>query len=326
MPAKNAAATVGRAVRSVLRSRAVQFELVIVDHDSSDGTSELIAGFKDKRLCVVRQVGGGLADALNVGLSRCRAPLLARMDADDIMHPDRLAADVAALSDPSLALVACRVKVLPPAPGATASRGLQSYVAWQNACLSPADHAREMWIEQPVCHPATTFRTQLVLDAGGYRQGKGLPEDYDLYLRLHCAGARMQKRTAVHHGWREHAGTAKRWTRDELCAVKIEPLCRRFDLSRRAVVILGAGKEGRRMGRALARAGCPPAAFVDVDPRKIGRVRQGVMVEPASGLLSWRLRGAFAFAAVGTSGARPVVRQTLCQAGFEEGVDFVAVC
>src|SRR4051812_44204407 len=126
MPVRNAAATVAVALRSVLRSRGVDFDVVVVDHGSSDDTRRIV-----ERIGGATVVDGSgavdVAAALTLGLASCSAPLVARMDGDDVMHPDRLRADVAHMAEhPELAAVACRVKLVPK----RAARGpLASYVA-----------------------------------------------------------------------------------------------------------------------------------------------------------------------------------------------------
>jgi glycosyltransferase involved in cell wall biosynthesis len=325
MPVRDAAVTVGRALRSVLRSRSVELEVVCVDHGSRDATPQILRHLgRDAR---VRIVDGSsatdVAGALEMGRALCAGPFIARMDADDVMHPARLAADCAWLQDqPSLAAVACRTKLIPKG---RSTAGLRAYVAWQNACLSQGEHARDIWIEQPVCQPATTFRAQALADLGGYHSGP-FPEDYELFLRLAVAGAGIEKRPAVQHAWRQHAATSSRFDRDVLAVLKARALVARFQLKERDVYIAGAGKEGGRIARALMASGKAPAAFLDIATRRIGRVRHGVAVLDARELPSLRARaGAFIIAAIGTSGARGVVRAQLADAGFVETVDCVVV-
>lgn len=92
--------------------------------------------------------------------------------------------------------------------------------------------------------------------------------------------------------------------------------------------IAGAGKEGGRVGRCLRDLGVAPAAYFDVDPRRIGRVRHGAPTLAADGLAEEKRRqpSAFAIGAVGTSGSRAVVRGAFAAAGFTELEDAVVVC
>jgi hypothetical protein len=240
------------------------------------------------------------------------------MDADDVMHPLRLQEDVALLRSTTAAAVTSRVKVLPHR--STLMRG---YVGWQNAVVSASDHQREAWIEQPFCNPATTYRRRALDAVGGWR-ARAWPEDYDLFLRFVRAGFDVIKRPLVRHAWRQHLGQITRTvqatqTRDALAACKAHHLVPCFDLTKKRVVVVGAGKEGRRISRALRAEGVVVAAFVDVDPKKIGKTVHGVLVGSS-------IEGAdFVVGAVGTSGARGAVRGFVAGEGFVEGEDFVVV-
>jgi hypothetical protein len=321
------------ALKSTLRSRGVDFGVVVVDHGS-----DVPVVFADPRVQVLRVDRDlGFTAALEVGravITAAGCPFSARMDADDVMHPLRLAEDVAALrADATLAAVSSRAKVVPKA--STLMRG---YVGWQNSVLSDSQHQREAWIELPIINPATTFRAAVVEAVGGWTD-RPWPEDYDLYLRMVTQGHRIIKRPVIRHSWRQHFGqqtrTVKaRESRNALAACKAHHLVPFFSLRSRRVVVVGAGKEGRRVSRALAACGVAVAGFVDVDSKKIGRVVHGVPVEArvearveAAGADTFvgTFVGTFVVAAVGTSGARGAVRAVIEDAGYVEGVDFVVV-
>ncbi|MBI2014571.1 MAG: glycosyltransferase family 2 protein [Candidatus Rokubacteria bacterium] len=78
----------GAAVASVLAQTAPDLELIVVDDGSTDGTPATLAAVRDPRLVVVRQAREGLTRALNRALRLARAPLLARLDADDLALPE----------------------------------------------------------------------------------------------------------------------------------------------------------------------------------------------------------------------------------------------
>lgn len=331
MPARDAARTLPAALGSVLRSVDCDLEVVLVDHASRDATADIAraAAARDPRVRVISAAAElTLAEVLEHGRHACRAPYIARMDADDLMHPRRLHADVAVLERcPDIGVVACRTRLF---PSDRVGAGMQAYVRWQNTLLTHEDHARDIWIEQPFCHPATTLRAAALEQVGGYRAG-WFPEDYDLYLRLFLAGVRFLKRPVVHHGWREHARrvthTNGRSHRDAFASVKARYLQTKYQLSERQVFIAGAGKEGGRIARSLAHYGVRPHCFFDVSPARIGRMRYGVPVLAREQMQEERTRvpRAFCIGAVGTSGARGGVRQHLADAGFVEGVDAVVV-
>lgn len=294
-----------------MRSRAVSFDVVVVDHGSVVPV-EAVG-------CRVVRVDRGVpfAAALEAGRSVVDAEFVARMDGDDVMHPLRLSEDVAALRGSAVAAVSSRVKILP-----NRSTLMRGYVGWQNGILSPSDHKKEIWIEQPLCNPATTYRMSSLDDVGGWRHN-AWPEDYDLFLRLVTAGFDLIKRPVVRHAWRQHFQQITRTvkatqTRDALAACKAHHLVPFFHLKEKRVVVVGAGKEGRRFSRALRGEGVVVSSFVDVDPKKIGKKVHDVDVRGS-------IEGDFVVGAVGTSGARGAVRAFVEGVGFVEGADFVVV-
>ena len=92
MPVFNAERYVGEAIESILCQSFADFEVVVIDDGSTDDSPNILAGLaaRDSRLRVLRQGNSGVVAALNRGLKDCRAPLVARMDADDVAHPERL--------------------------------------------------------------------------------------------------------------------------------------------------------------------------------------------------------------------------------------------
>ena len=109
MSMRNSASTVGAAVRSVQLQSLCDWELIIIDDGSSDQSSSIVSSFGDKRIRLVReQQSTGLATRLNQAVDLARADLIARMDADDVCFPERLARQVARLrEEPQLDLVSC---------------------------------------------------------------------------------------------------------------------------------------------------------------------------------------------------------------------------
>ena len=113
MPVRNQAATLDLAVRSVLDQSYGEFELLLIDDGSTDGTLEVMRGFDDPRVRVISDGQGvGLPRRLNQAIALGSGDLFARMDGDDVSYPDRFARQVAALrTDPDLDLVGAHVVV-----------------------------------------------------------------------------------------------------------------------------------------------------------------------------------------------------------------------
>ena len=198
----------GRGLSGCLDSLAAQtlaaHEVVAVDDGSQDGSGErLIArAARDPRLRVIRTPARGIVAALNLALDEARAPIVARMDADDWAHPRRLAAQLARLrDDPRVDVLGCRVTI--GAPGGEADgAGMRAYLEWVNDLVDHDTMARARFVESPIIHPSVAMRIQALRGLGGYRDFEG-PEDYDLWLRAFDAGLRFAKLPEVLLEWRD---------------------------------------------------------------------------------------------------------------------------
>ncbi len=330
MPCFNAAATIDEAVASILSQTLTDLELVAVDDGSSDDTTARLQAWmgRDPRVRLIRQEHAGIIQALNTGLAACRAPLIARMDADDRSLPRRLARQVAYLDQHrEAAVVGCLVAGY---PCGQVRWGFQVYMEWLNSLISPDGIAREIWVESPLAHPSVVMRWKWIERVGSY-QDHGWPEDYDLWLRLHLAGARLGKVEEVLLEWREHPArltrTERRYSVENFLRAKAHYLVRGPLDERRSVIVWGAGQMGRRLSKHLLREGAPLVAFVDIDPAKVGRRRRGLpIISPAELPGLWRsLPQPVVLAAVGARGARTLIRQQLTEMGLIEGRDWWAV-
>ncbi len=330
MPCYNAAATLDVAIQSLLEGTFPDFEIVVVDDGSRDETFLRLQGWagRDPRVRVIRREHTGIIPALNAGLSACRGALVARLDADDRAHPERLERQVEMMNtNHELTVVGSLVEGFPEGD---VGGGFQAYLGWLNRLVDHESIVREIFIESPLAHPSVTYRRRWVQDLGGYQE-RGWPEDYDLWLRLYLAGARFAKVPEVLLYWREHADrltrTDSHYAVEQFLRAKshylvLGPL-RECD----GLIIWGAGQMGRRIAKHLDREGAPLRAFIDIDPSKIGREKRGRPVYPPQDLPQLLAQHArpVVLAAVGSRGARGLIRERLSGMGLREGVDWWAV-
>ena len=326
MPARDAGRTVRAAAVSILRQTVRDLSLVAVDDGSGDSTREELERLaaRDRRLRVVPGAGEGIVPALRRALAACDVEVVARMDADDVAWPLRLERQLEALAaDASLAAVGCRVRLF---PRRAVGQGMRRYAAWLNGLTTPERVECDLYVESPLVHPAAAIRRQALERAGGWRDGD-FPEDYDLWLRLAGLGGRLANVPEVLLDWRESAGRLTRvdprYAIERHLALKARHLAAGPLSGRREVALWGAGQTGRAFARALGREGIAVGLFVEVDPRKIGRRVLGA--EVVSFEQVERTRGLPLLVAVGTPGARDLIRAELRRRGFRELQDYRCV-
>lgn len=325
LPVRNGAATLLAAVASIRAQTLADWELLVIDDGSTDHSAELAAGVADgdPRVRIHRHPALGLVAALNHGLDLARAPCIARMDSDDIAHPERLAAQLDLLAARSeIDVVSCLVEY---GGDAVVNRGYAEHVRWLNSVLTPEAMALARFIESPLAHPSVVFRRELPGRHGGYRDGP-FPEDYELWLRWFHAGVRFAKVERPLLTWNDPphrlSRTDPRYAHEAFYATKCEWLARHLahTLSpERPVWLWGAGRITRLRFHALESAFRPFAGFIDIDSKKIGGSILGRPVISADNIPS----DAFVLVGVGNRGARADIVAQLRATGRREGGDFL---
>jgi len=326
LPVRDAERTLDECLASLAGQSLADHEVIAVDDHSSDGSRARLAraAREDGRVRVLDNPGRGLVAALNAGTAAAEAPLVARMDADDVCHPDRLRAQVARLeADRALDVLGTRVRLL--GDGRPAA-GMRAYVEWLNGLLDHDAIVRDLYVESPLAHPSVMMRRELLGRLGGYRAFEG-PEDYDLWLRAHAAGARFGTLPEVLLDWRDGARrlsrTDPRYAPGRFLETKLEALERGPLASRPALVVWGAGPVGKGWSRALRARGHRVAAFVEVHPGRLGQRIHGAPVVPVEAAAP--APGVLHLAAVGRPGARAEIRRRAASVGLRDGEDLIAV-
>jgi len=180
MPVYNGQRYLRAAVQSVLDQTFRAFELIVVDDGSKDQTPRIIQDIagRDPRVRMIRQENTGICGALNNGIAATTSAWIARMDADDIARPERLALQWDYLQKhPECVLLGGQVDLIDPKGWPIALKGPE-----------PTDHDT---IDQqllagkwPLVHPTLVLSREAVLAVGGYRHDLFPAEDHDLFLRL----------------------------------------------------------------------------------------------------------------------------------------------
>lgn len=228
LPVRNGMPYLPTALKSIQQQTVTDWQLVIVDDGSEDGTPQVIRALaeSDSRVVSVRNAKSlGVTAALNHGLLFCEGEFIARMDADDICVPMRLERQRECLcANPALVAVGSAVLRIDD-EGAPIAVG-----RW------PEKHAdidaRLLRGEGGLPHPAAMMRRRALLQVGGYRLEYPYAQDKDLWLRLAEVGQLANLPEVLLH-YREHlskVGVIRHREQQECLSAAIRDACRRRNL------------------------------------------------------------------------------------------------
>ena len=254
LPVRDAAPWLAASLASLTRQTVRDHEVIAIDDGSTDGSGEILerAARRDPRLVVRHTEPRGLPAALNLALSLARAPWIARHDADDLSHRDRLACQLARVAqDPRVDVLGTALRLF---PAHATGIGMRRWVAWHNALLDHDSMRRELLIDSPLAHGTAFIRRSTLEHAGGWQE-RGWAEDLDLWVRLYDSGARFAKSERVLYGWRQHPGsstrTDERYSHARFLALKLAALSADFLRGRGGITLVGVGKSLERWRNAL---------------------------------------------------------------------------
>ena len=194
LPIFNSDKTLSKAIESVLDQSFTDFELIVIDNNSTDRSVEIITDFqkRDSRIQFIHERNQGIAYALNSGLKKSKFNFVARIDADDQMFPDRLEKQMNYLKEfREIDLVSGKVKYKNES-SVKSTNGLIQFVEQINSWKSTEEIFHHRFVESPIIHPSVMLRKTLFERYGNYST-QNIPEDYELWLRLFHEGVRMAK-------------------------------------------------------------------------------------------------------------------------------------
>lgn len=218
MSVYNNAVYLSHAIESILAQTFGDFEFLIVDDGSTDDSGAIIDRFAadDPRIAPIHQANAGLIASLNRVIDVARAPLIARMDGDDIALPERFERQIAFLdANPSIGVLGTGCTVIE-------EDGRPSTYRFENVVSTEAI-LDDLQNGPPLCHPSVMMRRDAVRSVGGYHRAYRHCEDYDLWLRLseHVRMANLPDRLLLYrhsasqvsnrHAYTQKIGAAIAW-------------------------------------------------------------------------------------------------------------------
>lgn len=188
MTVRNGLPLVRRAISSIEGQTSENWEAVVVDDGSTDGTADYLRELSraDDRFRIVLTGGVGRGRALNLALEAASGRYVANLDADDVAHPDRARAQVEWLESTGGDFVSGRRLLI---------RG-HARAAWEPLPSvdrpSAVDVTEDLMRGNPISHTTVAMKRDVVLSLGGYDEARRSQYDYDLWCRLARAGLRLR--------------------------------------------------------------------------------------------------------------------------------------
>lgn len=195
MPVHNDAAYLDECIQSTVKQKYLNWEYCIVDDGSNDNSSSILEKWSrlDKRIHFITSSHQGIVPSLNIAAKFARGSIFARMDADDLMHSERIVEQVTFLSEnPEIGLVGSCFQHFTDANSESLPKWVLYHEQWSNRLLSSEEIHNALFAESAIAHPTFCMRREVFLNLGGYQETPWA-EDYDFLHRARIHGVKLGK-------------------------------------------------------------------------------------------------------------------------------------
>jgi glycosyltransferase involved in cell wall biosynthesis len=325
LPFYNAERTLDRAIESIGGQDLVDFECILVDNNSTDGSRRIAEQWveKDSRFKLISEAQQGVMYASNRGAKEGRANYLARMDADDVALPERLRLQSEFLDkNPDYGAVAGRVLHVGD-PQYT--EGFRRFVEWSNSLCSFEEIYFRRFVEAPIVNPTAMWRRSTMDQHGMYLAGD-FPEDYEMWLRWLDQGVKIAKLKEVVLEWHDSKHRLTRtdpiYSDRSFYEIKSRYLAKWLAENNRfhpQVAVWGASRISRRRARIVEQHGINIGSYIDTKKgRQIERDVTYYEDLPEAGAL-------FILTYIRQMDNREKIQTFLEERGYVEGKDYLLV-
>jgi glycosyltransferase involved in cell wall biosynthesis len=272
-PFKNTAAFLEECLDSIQKQTYSNWELLIVDDNSTDNSYAIVASFAatDRRIRLIKNKGEGIINALQLAYSKSSGTMVTRMDSDDVMMPNKLEVLVNGLLTNGKKHVAIGLVSYFNANGV--GPGYKRYETWLNQLTKTGKNYTEIYKECVIPSPCwLVYKDDL--DACGAFSPQIYPEDYDLTFRFYKYGYTCIPCNEVIHKWRDYSTRTSRthvhYAQNHFTTLKVRHFLDIDYNPNKNLVIWGAGTKGKLMARLFLEANIPFYWICD-NPNKIGK-------------------------------------------------------
>jgi len=254
IPVRNGELFLEECLNSIVHQTFCDFEVIIVNDYSTDGTARILSNFekKDPRFSWYENSNRGIIGALQLALSKSSGRCITRMDADDIMETDKLETMHRQLCAFGEGYVALGLVKYFSEKGV--GNGFKKYENWLNNLSKNGSNFDDSYKECVIPSPCWMLHASDLTKIGGFDLNR-YPEDYDLAFRMKKAGIKVIPAQKVLHFWRDYASRTSRidenYADNSFLRLKLDYFLELDRDEKKELVLWGAGKKGKRLAQML---------------------------------------------------------------------------
>lgn len=282
MPVKNEAAHLEECLNSIIHQSIKDWELVVVNDHSTDSTDNILREYctKDTRIRVFENVEYGIIPALKLAFQESRGQYVTRMDADDVMLPNKLEILRSPLLENGEGYLS--VGGVRYFSQGKVGNGYLQYELWLNNLTATGLNFSEIYKECVIPSPSWMLYRIDFEKCGGFNSEQ-YPEDYDLCFRMYKSGLSVIPSNEVVHLWRDYPERSSRnlpeYSDNSFLRMKLDHFLSIDYDEAKELVLWGAGKKGKKMIGLLKETNVP-FRWICNNQRKVGKEILGVLMEP----------------------------------------------
>lgn len=326
MPVRDAEPYLVACLDSIVAQSFKEWELIAIDDHSSDNSWGILQDYfnKDIRIKVFQNDGSGIIDALRLAYTQAQGDLITRMDADDLMDPDKLRVlrnHLIVHGQGHISIGA--VKYFSED---TLGDGYKRYESWLNSLTATGNNFDELYRECVIPSPCWMLWREDLEQAGAFDDDV-YPEDYDLAFRMYQSGLEVIPCRQAIHLWRDHPNRSSRTDDNYADNRFIQLKCKHFVLhdydESRPTIIWGAGKKGKSIVQ-LLRKEIDGLNWITDNEKKIGKDIYGITLRSSAELMDLDLPQVIV--AVANPEERQEIESSLIAKGLFTMIDYFMFC
>ena len=254
VPFKNPMPFFEDCLKSIINQTYVKLQILLVNDGSDDESLELAKkmSVRDSRIEILNNNGNGIIDALNTGVEVSKGKFITRMDADDIMNPEKIKILRNLLIENGYKHLSIGC-VCYFSSNKKMGNGYLKYAKWLNQLTKKSENFKDIFKECTIPSSCWMMYMKDFTEINGFKDLK-YPEDYDFAFRIYYNKFKLISTNEVIHNWRDHPKRTSRnsslYGLEKFIPMKINYLIK-YELEKEQLILWGAGNKGKKIAKYL---------------------------------------------------------------------------